>query len=103
LLFRRSWRGPIFNSLLDDDSLFSDDVQAIGLELGHARAFVLGSRLREITGKRDREVMDAFIRKITEDVHWTRFLEYSPWRYDEDELRSRADALRTGLSESSAD
>jgi hypothetical protein len=60
---------------LDDDGLFSDAVRAMRLELGPARAFVLGLRLREIVDERDREVVDAFLRTIEEDVHWTRFVE----------------------------
>jgi hypothetical protein len=89
---------------LDDDGLFSDELRAMRLELGPARAFVLGLRLRDIVYERDREVVDAFFRTIAEDVHWTRFVENSPWRHDEDDLRKKVDALRSGLdAESDAD
>jgi len=89
---------------LDDDGLFSDAVRAKQLDFGAARAFVLGRRLREIVDERDREVVDAFFRTIEEDVHWTRFVENSPWRHDEDDLRRKVDALRSGLeAESGAD
>ena len=87
---------------LDDDSLFSDEVRAMGLELGAARGFVLGRRLRELTDARDRDVVDAFFQKVSEDVHWSRFVENSPWRYDEDELaegRRVAVRLRNTSSE----
>lgn len=83
---------------LDDDSLFSDEMRAMRLELGAARGFVLGRRLRELTDERDREVVDAFLQKVSEDVHWSRFVENSPWRYDEDELRRRLDAFGEGFA-----
>ena len=82
---------------LDDDGLFSDEVRARRLEFGPARAFVLGLRLREIVDERDREVVVAFFRTIAQDVHWTRFVENSPWRHDEDDLRRKVDALRSGF------
>jgi predicted nucleotidyltransferase len=82
---------------LDDDGLFSDEVRAMGLELGAARGFVLGCRVRDIASERDCDVIDAFFRKVEEDVHWTRFVDNSPWRHDEDELRSRRDGLRSGF------
>jgi predicted nucleotidyltransferase len=82
---------------LDDDELFSDEIRAMGLDLGAARAFVLGRRLRDITDERDWDVINAFFDRVEEDVHWTRFVENSPWRNDEDELRSRRDALRSGF------
>lgn len=82
---------------LDDDGLFSDEVRAMRLELGPARAFVLGVRLREMVDLRDREVVEAFFRTIAEDVHGTRFVETSPWRHDEDDLRKKIDALRSAF------
>jgi hypothetical protein len=51
--------------------------------------------------ERDRNVVDAFFRKVAEDVHGTRFVENSPWRHDEDELRNRVDALRLGFEAAS--
>lgn len=84
---------------LDDDGLFSDEVRARRLEFGPARAFVLGLRLREIVDERDREVVIAFFRTIAQDVHWTRFVDSSPWRHDEDDLRRKVEALRSGLDE----
>lgn len=82
---------------LDDDGLFSDEVRVLGLELGPTRAFVLGMRLREIVDERDRKVVNAFFRTVAEDVHWTRFVENSPWRHDEDDLRKKIDALQSAF------
>jgi predicted nucleotidyltransferase len=86
---------------LDDDELFSDDIRAMGLELGVIRGLVLGRRLRAIADARDRDVVDAFFRKVAEDVHWSRFVENSPRRDDEGELQSRVDAMRAGFSSAS--
>ena len=84
---------------LDDDALFSDEVRTKELQLGAARGFVLGRRLREIADERDGDVAAAFFSKAAEDVHWTRFVDNSPWRDAEEELRSRVDALRSGFEE----
>jgi predicted nucleotidyltransferase len=86
---------------IDDDRLFDDEVFAGGLSQEQARGMILAREIAQLIGPEDREVVARFIAKMREDAPaWNRFVDESPWKYDEDRLREPFDAFCTTFAAS---
>ena len=83
---------------LQDDRLY-DASAATGLGLPDVQGYVLGREVSRLAGAGDRAIVDRFLGMISEDVHWSRFVYNSPWRYDEAQLGARVDAFRRAWRE----
>jgi predicted nucleotidyltransferase len=83
-----------------DDRLFSDEMFERNLDAFQAQAFVLGSELAKVCVKADREIVAKFLETTDEDTHFSRFVNQSPWRNDEDQLKRKLGALLDGFMRS---
>lgn len=81
----------------DDDRLFASEALDSGLGLPAVKAYVLARELRALADQRDRQAVRRFLRLVREDVHWSRFVRSSPWRFDERGLEQRLDAFAEGF------
>jgi len=81
-----------------DDRLYSDEVFERNLDTSQAQAFVLGRELGEVCAEPDRQIVTTFLAMTDEEPHFSRFVNQSPWRHDEEQLKRRLAALRDGFA-----
>lgn len=88
----------------DDERFFSDEIFELGLNEATARAFILGREMRDVVGDDgDTSIVERFLERVRDGWRWSRFVTVSPWRYDEEQLRTRLDALNDGFSNTPGD
>jgi predicted nucleotidyltransferase len=83
---------------IKDDRLFSEEMFERNLDASQAQAFVLGSELATVCTAQDRGIATKFLEMTAEEPHFGRFVNQSPWRYDEGQLKRRLAALRDGFA-----
>ena len=69
-----------------------------GFDTTEAQAFILGREVAAVVDEHDRKTVNAFLELMAGDVHFSRFANSSPWRYDESELRKRIDPFQRGFT-----
>ena len=82
---------------ISDDRLYTDQMLETGLHVPQAQAFILGRELRELCSEADRAAIASFFQMTADGVGWSRFVNASPWRNDEEKLGRKLAALRQGL------
>jgi predicted nucleotidyltransferase len=88
---------------IKDDRLFSDEMFERNLDASQAQAFVLGRELAEVCAEPDRQIVASFLEMTEEGPHFSRFVNQSPWRNNEDELRRLLETLRDGFDQSASE
>jgi predicted nucleotidyltransferase len=83
---------------LSDERIFSDEIFSAGFDTTEAQAFILGREVAAVVDEHDRETVNAFLELMAGDVHFSRFANSSPWRYDDSELQKRIDAFQRGFT-----
>jgi predicted nucleotidyltransferase len=88
--------GNILNAYppTDDDRFFTDAILDERLSEEQARGAILAREIVALADSEDRDVVRAFVSKMRkEEVDWSRFVDASPWKYDEPRLRLHFDAF----------
>jgi predicted nucleotidyltransferase len=83
---------------LNDDRVYTLEMFDMGLDVPQVQAFILGRELRDLCPAADRTAIEHFLEMTADGAGWVRFVNESPWRYDEEKLRRKLEGFRRGFA-----